>query len=329
MEEKIKVYVSREIDTMLSKDADFFEFYKKDRSLNRNDFINTLIVNYFDSYAQADNVLAGRLAEVLSGRLSNAQDISLISGEILNAVKDYQYSSSDKKAEVTISIKPTRRSAGVIDFIQSSCLTDISLSGYFRNLFASYCSLPQDRREEIIFKEKFETVRRAIEENRMIYFTTSKSAERHEAAPYAIGRSQEELFNYLICYYNGQPFSFRMTRLQNVRLLNKAAIIPEETAVLLEKMRSAPQFAYNRTAEICVMLNERGQKLFNRIYSYRPKPTNIIKGLYYFDCSEEQIYQYFFRFGASARVIYPESLRLQMQKAYANAAETYSGNHKM
>ncbi|MCR5066962.1 MAG: WYL domain-containing protein [Erysipelotrichaceae bacterium] len=329
MEEKIKVYVSKDIDTMLTKDADFFEFCKKDRSLNRNDFINTLIVNYFDSYAQADNALTGKLEEVLSGRLSDAQDLSLISGEMLNAVKDYQYSSSDRKAEVTISVKPTRKSAGVIDYIQSSCLTDISLSGYFRNMFASYCSLPQDRREEIIFKEKFETVSRAISEGRMIYFTTNKSTERHEAAPYAIARSQEELFNYMICYYNGQPFSFRMTRLQNVRVLNKTAVIPEDTQTLLEKMRSAPQFAYNKTTEICVMLSERGQKLFNRIYSYRPRPTNIIKGLYYFDCSEEQIFQYFFRYGSNARVIYPESLRLQMQKAYANAAEVYAGERKM
>ena len=324
MEEKIKVYVAADTDNMLSKDAEFFEFYKKDGTLNRNDFINTLIVNYFDTYSQADSHLQERLQAILNNKLADRKDTGFISGEIINAVKDYQYSSDSSRTDVTISIKPTRRSAGIIDFIQSSCLNDISLSGYFRNMFSSYCLLPQDRREQIIFRDKFETVSRAINEGKQLYFTTSKNAERHQASPYAIARSQEELFNYMICLYNGQPFSFRMTRLQNVRVLNQPAQIPEDKAELLEKMKQAPQFAFNKKSEICVMLTDQGQRLYNRIYTHRPRPINVIKGLYYFDCSEEQIFQYFFRFGAAARVIYPESLRLQMQKAYANAAEVYS-----
>lgn len=328
MEEKIKIYVSRDIDSMLTKDADFFEFYKKDRSLNRNDFLNTLIVNYFDTYSHADNLLTQKLEALLAARLAERQSSALVSNELLNAVKEYQYTASQSRADVTISLKPTRRSSGIIDFIQSSYLSAVSLSGYFRNMFASYCSLPQDRREQIIFRDKFETVSRAISEGKMVYFTTSRSKERHEASPYAIGRSQEELFNYLICYYNKQPFSFRMTRIQNVRLLNKKAEIPEDKKVLLEKMKQAPQFAFNKASEICVMLTDRGQRMFDRIYSYRPKPTNIIKGLYYFDCSEEQIYHYFFRFGPEARVIYPESLRLQMQRVFSQAAEAYSGRQK-
>ena len=328
MEEKIKIYVSADIDNTLTRDADFFEFYKKDRSLNRNDFLNTLIVNYFDSYSQADEHLQEKLENVLAGQLRFDSEVPELCEQIISAVKDYQYSSAESRTDVTISLKPTRRSAGIIEFIQANCLQAVSLSGYFRNMFASYCSLPQDRREQIIFKEKFTVINQAINEGKMIYFTTSKSAERHDAAPYAISRSQEELFNYLICYYNGQPFSFRMTRIRNIRILNRPAEIPEDKRQLLERMRQAPQFAFNSPGEICVMLTEKGRNLFNKIYSYRPKPTSIIKGLYYFDCSPEQIFHYFIRFGKDAKIIYPESLRLQMLSFYRQGAEACSAGHK-
>ena len=324
MEEKIKIYVPQEIESTLTRDADFFEFYKKDRSLNRNDFLNTLISNYFDSYSHNDNTLSGKLEEIFRDELRDDSELSSVSARLLNAIKDYQYSSPDARSDVTISVKPTKKSAGIIDFIQANCLSDISLSGYFRNMFSSYCQLPQDRRERIIFKDKFDVISRAISENRMVYFTTSKSTERHEASPYAIARSQEELFNYLICIYNGSPFSFRMTRIQNVRILNKTASFSDEQKQLLEKTRQVPQFAYTQKEEICVRLTQRGINMFNKIYSYRPKPIRVLKDLYYFDCTQAQIYHYFIRFGKNARIIYPESLRLWFYNDYVNAVKQYT-----
>ena len=323
MEEKIKVYVSEEIDSILTKDADFFEFYKKDRSLNKNDFLNTLIINYFDSYSHNDNILSEKLQQVFADRLKD-DDITDVTSKLLTAVKDYQFSADDSRSDVTISIKPTKKSAGIIDFIQANYLDNVSLSGYFRNMFSSYCLLSQDKRERIIFREKFETISRAINENKMVYFTTAINTERHEASPCAIARSQEELFNYMICVYNSSLFSFRLTRMQNVRILNKPASFTDEQIELMEKMKKAPQYAYNRKVEICVKLTHSGERLFNRIYSYRPKPINVVKDLYYFDRSEQQIYHYFFRFGRSAKVIYPESLKLLMYKDYSAAAKEYA-----
>ena len=66
MEEKIKIYLSEDVYGILMKDAEFFEFYKKDRTVNRNDFLNTLIVNYFDSYSSADNRLYEDISRTLS-----------------------------------------------------------------------------------------------------------------------------------------------------------------------------------------------------------------------------------------------------------------------
>ena len=316
MEDKIKVYLSEEISDTLTRDAEFFEFYKNDRSVNRNDFLNTLIVNYFEIYYENDNQLHTQLTEMLDGEGDKAD-------RILNMIKSYQYPETGERTDVTVSIKPTRRSAGTIDFIQNGCLHGSSFSGYFRNMFVSYCLLPQDKREEIIFRDKFEIISRAIKEGKMVYFTTSKSQEKHEVSPWAVSRSQEELFNYLICIYHDQPFSFRMTRIRNIHILNKPAQFSAEQKQLLEKMKAVPQFAFRRKEEICVSLTERGINTFNKIYSYRPKPIRTLKNLYYFDCSAEQIYHYFFRFGRQAKIIYPEYLKQQFQNSYRNAADNY------
>ena len=316
MEEKIKVYVPENVYSTLNRDADFFEFYKKDRSLNMNDFINTLIVNYFESYHEDDTHLYDAIKNILS------DDASDKAGEIITAIKKYQFE-YDRK-DRAISIKPTRKSSGIIDYIQSDCLYNMSLSAYFRNMFSSYCLLAQDKREEIIFRDKFAVIEKAIEENKNIYFTTSKSKDRHVASPYAIAHSQEELFNYLLCVYNNQVFSFRLTRLQNLRVLNEPAVFTDEQKEMLEKMRvGAPQFAYNKIEEICVRLTERGISMYNKMYSYRPKPIKVIKNLYYFDCSASQIYHYFFRFGRQAEVLYPSNLKQLFMQDYANAARTY------
>ncbi len=324
MEEKIKIYLSEDVYGILMKDAEFFEFYKKDRTVNRNDFLNTLIVNYFDSYSSADNRLYEDISRTLSREVPDEGITSRLSHEILNLLSKYRFSNENTYDNITVSLKPTRKSAGIIDFIQNNLLNDLSLSGYFRNLFASYCQLPQDRREQIIFREKFEVLSRALGENRKVYFTTVRSQEKHIVSPYAIARSQEELFNYLICLYNGAPFSFRLTRIQNVHILKENCDITDEQKQLMEKMRIfAPQFAFYKQEEICVRLTAKGVGLYNRIYSYRPKPTKIVKDLYYFDCSAAQVYHYFLRFGRQARVIYPESLRIQMLRDYENAAREY------
>ncbi len=324
MEDKIKVYVPEEIGNTLYRDAEFFEFYKKDRQVNRNDFINTLIVNYHETYNDNETRLYERITESLLQQGESEASTAQMADRMVNLVREYQYSGSEKKTDTAISIKPTRRSAGTIDYIQASCLRNTSLSGYFRSMFVSYCMLPQDRREEIIFRDKFETVNRAIREGKMLYFTTARNSERHQVSPYAIARSQEELFNYMICIYNRQPYSFRITRIQNVRMVNQPSRFTDEERALLEKMRIyAPQFACRRQEEICVQLTKQGIRMFDKIYSYRPKPVNVIKDLYYFDCSAEQIYQYFFRFGRQARIIYPQNLRDWFYYDYHNAAVNY------
>ena len=51
MQEKIKIYLPNDIYQIILKDMELFEFYKKDGSLNRNEFLNKLITNYYEIYS--------------------------------------------------------------------------------------------------------------------------------------------------------------------------------------------------------------------------------------------------------------------------------------
>ena len=51
MEEKIRVNLSKRTYNLLMKDAENFEFFKKDGSLNKNALINRLIINYQNDYS--------------------------------------------------------------------------------------------------------------------------------------------------------------------------------------------------------------------------------------------------------------------------------------
>ena len=159
MEEKIKIYIPESVNSILLKDMERFEFFKKDGSLNKNEFYNTLIVNYYEQYEENQSDIFSHIKESIESRTSlKDQDISDIAADILQYVDIRTYQLDRERFDVAIAMKPTKKSSDDIDYIQNCLLGNSTLSNYFRNMFASYCSLPQDRREEIIFKEKFETI---------------------------------------------------------------------------------------------------------------------------------------------------------------------------
>ena len=50
MTEKYKIYLSEDTKARLINDAELFEFYRNDGTVNLNGFLKELIVNYFEQY---------------------------------------------------------------------------------------------------------------------------------------------------------------------------------------------------------------------------------------------------------------------------------------
>ena len=70
-------------------------------------------------------------------------------------------------------------------------------------------------------------------------------------------------------------------------------------------------------------LTEKGKKLFERIYLYRPTPVSIEGNIYTFNCSAFQALYYFQRFGDQALIIKPKRLGIEMRDYYYFALKKY------
>lgn len=328
MEDKIKVYISSKINNILVKDMELFEFFKRDGSLNRNDFLNCLIVSYHEKFKEDNLNLFNLIKKQL--KLSNFDSAYLddTAYSILSTVEKRRLMLEDKKNDIVISMKPNKNSKYTFDYIENCLLNGNTLSGWIRSLLASYSQQPQDVRERIIFKDKFEIIEKAIDQKKKVFFTLHNKDIKFVVSPFKISSSKEELFNYLLAEYEDESRSFRISRINSLTILNEPAKFNDTVLKNFEKMlKNGPQFAYgpNESEEIAVRFTQTGKAMYSRIYLHRPSFIRCEDDVYYFDCSINQARQYFSRFGKNAIVLKPQGLKDGIETFYNQARKAYKG----
>ena len=328
MTEKIKINVTKETADILIKDAESFEFYKKDgRTLNKNALYTRVIVNYHDSYRAKEAQLFEYLKKKLTKRSSPVKDAESLCYEIAAHINKLSAARSREKFDCALSVKPTKESEPVIAYTEEYLLKGATLSEYFRNMFSSYASLPQDEREKIVFMPQYSAIMQAIGQKKKIFVTTSAAngGKKHELSPFALTDSKEELHVYLLSCENGNCIPMRLSRIESVSVLQENATFTEEQKATFAKMLAyGPQFRYGKSeGEVRVQLSSKGVELFKKMYVHRPVPVKIVNTDYYFECSYTQIIQYFVRFGKEAYVVYPQSVRDSVRAFYADAIARY------
>lgn len=310
MTEKLKIYVTPRIAEILAKDTEGFEFYKKDgRTLNKNALLTKLVVNYHNKFAREQEELFAFLKE----RIHTAAAANTIDGlcfDILEKLNERNAAADGEKFNVLVSLKPTRESQPVLDYIEQYALSGRTLSEYFRSMFASYASLPQDKREEIIFQPQYDAIVRAIREKKKVFLSTTGRKTNMEIAPYAIANSKEEMHLYVLGVQKTCA-PLRLSRITKVTRLSADAVFTEENVKLAEKMiKYGPQFNYRADErEVVVELTQKGVERYKKIYVHRPVPDRVEGNRYIFHCSYTQIVQYFVRFGGDAEVVSPQEVR--------------------
>ena len=327
MEEKIKIYLPQNVYQILKKDMELFEFFKKDHTLNKNDFLNKLIVNYYESFAENSSKTYDYIKDVFDSLGITEIDGNNATIDIMDFIAKRNFDKEGQKKDVVISMKPTKLSSRAFEYIENFLLKGYSLSGWLRNLLTSYVTLSQDKREQIIFKENFDLIAEALKKNRMIFFSmNSENKVRHIVSPYIIATSKEELFNYLLAQESGNPYSFRISRIQNITIMNKECNLKNEVINVFEKMKQfGPQFSYalDENKPIKVRLTERGKMMYEKMYLHRPSYSLIEGDIYTFECSVNQAIQYFQRFGKHAVIIEPAEVRNTFEAYYKMAYDAY------
>ncbi|MDE7372601.1 MAG: WYL domain-containing protein, partial [Clostridia bacterium] len=309
-------------------DTEGFEFYKKDgRTLNKNALLTKLIVNYHKRFMDEQNELLTYLKKSIGGSATiSKKQLDQLCVEISEKINDRNVTVNGEKFNKLISLKPTKESEPIIDYIEKYLLMGRSLSEYFRNMLSSYASLPQDKREAIIFKPQYEAVLKAIQEKKKVFITTTNTFNnKFETAPYAITDSKEELHLYVIGVQKAcNPI--RLSRIISVTQLSADATFTDEQRAMAERMiEYGPQFIYKPyEKEVLIELTAKGIDKYKRMYVHRPIPVRINNNHYFFHCSHSQIVQYFVRFGAEAKVIYPQSVRDEIISFHRKALMRYT-----
>ena len=197
MQEKIKIYLPNDIYQIILKDMELFEFYKKGGSLNRNEFLNKLITNYYEIYSLNNEKVLESIKQKLFNSDMDENAVEDMALSILYSLDFNHLELNHKRNNVTISMKPTKDTSFIFDYISDNLLNGTTLSGYLRSLISSYVHMPQDKRERILFKDNYELIDKAIQNNKKIYFVIKRydKETRHIVSPFAIENSKEELFN--------------------------------------------------------------------------------------------------------------------------------------
>ena len=330
-QEKIKIYVPKELIQKLDYDAYMFEFIKKNKNEpNRNDFLNTLVTQYRYTF-KAENENNKELKKEIEQYIQDHQQD--IAGQRTINELFYKFISNSKKNKIkkdgTISFTPaTDAIKNYVEDIKTS-INVTSISDYFGQMFKSYLSRPMNEREEIIFKDSYNTLDNICKLNNhknkpktSVEIRLHNHKDYFHVIPYKLVEGKEGMLNYLLCQEYSEDHKRYETRSYK---LNRIAFIgspkKEETkdfdsivADHFKRMEKyGPQYAINTDEKIIVRFSKKGLRNYHRIYFGRPtyieeKANGEFTELT-FDCSEDQAFHYFRRFDPHrAKIIAPQSL---------------------
>ena len=325
MTEKYKIYLSEDTKTRLANDAELFEFTRDNGTVNLNGFLKELIVNYFEQYRSDNDELLGNLVNELSSvKVLRSKEASDRANRIINTYINNKEPQTGKSAVITLTA--SGMSYEIIRIIENNLLKGNSLSGYMKDMFLSYLSIPRSKREEIIFKDTYEAINRAINENRLLSFNSRGFERKTVVEPYMIATSKEEQFSYLLCRDQRQKKnrSFRISRLTNVFITSNTFVRDNSIENELTRKALRNPNSMSKDTHAVIRMTERGKEMYKMIVKNRPYVTYIDGDLYHFDWPEQQLEDYFRRFGQDAIVVSPDSLKSKLRGYYKRALEAYS-----
>lgn len=326
---RVQPTVPADVAHLLEKDAELFHFFKQNGQINKNQFLNTLFLNYHNTYFSMRKEIGQNLIEIAK-KSSATIDDSLLHDLVLYIENKHMTLESDSKGKVlTIQINKANDLA-YKDFIDTFSNQYASESELFKRLFVSYASLPLNQRERIIFKTATDKILEAINLHKKIKIT--RDNRDRIVSPYSLTTSKEELYNYLLCKdhtHEGRLMSLRLTFIEHVFILDEDIELDKTDIHYLEKTRlQCPQFVMRPNDEqVKVYLTKKGIANLKKIYTFRPPILEIDeeKQVYTFSCSQSQAERYFTKFGSEAIVIEPkalsESIKNELFKAYKDYNE--------
>ena len=191
--------------------------------------------------------------------------------------------------------------------------------------------ISKNEREKIIHKENYEQILKAIKNEMQITVFLQNGKRVENLSVYAVASAKEEMFNYVLVCQKGHNITFRLNNIKLMYLQSAKAKITNANKILFDKqIECGVQYPFYNTDDkpIKVVFSEEGKHMFEKIYLYRPTPTEINGNEYTFNCSAKQMIHYLQRFGSEAVITAPKKLGIFMRNHYHFALKKYKEFYK-
>ena len=337
-EQKIRIALSDRARIVMSEDMDVFHTTKEAT------FINTVFGNYKNEanssislYLQQRELELDRLftdtnLDETNRKISIEQILSEEKQKLIKKIAEYNSARGDSKL---YHINDSN-----IEYLLEDCDEEqyyIRPSLYIRSVIEEYCSLPFIKRERIYRKDVYEIIKRACQENRILKIKANYYGKDQlfYVYPYKIIPDPLHTQSYLVCYSRKAKendadkivASFSMARMNPPTMLAKTFHLNKQEIANIETQIAnySPAYLVGKPEQIKVKLTKKGKKSYQtRLYS-RPEKIEFLSNddIYVFDCTPQQIFDYFFPFGADAEIISPESLRNRFRTSLIKSLERY------
>ena len=331
--ETIDIYVPDECARTVRNDAALFEFYgKAGAKAVLNEFLATLIIQYRSVYISDRNRYLKDIMKIVAPHIHDGFE-HLVANQILDQFLFPEIGSKTRNNISRFRLKRNKKLKRELETLTDDDIGEEAVSRYFRNIIISYCKKPIHEREQYIFRENYETLKKACKDQthlKLSISTDSGNGKLHYVIPYQIVTSTEEIFNYLVCEEifsdgNSRAATFRLNRISRIEETPGDRKISNHILQNIEKMKAqSPQFAINDDKRIRVRLSEDGLEQYRKIYYGRPRQMEFHRegnaAVVSFDCSVAQAFLYFRRFEQNTiEVLSPDELRNEMKTFFQKA----------
>ena len=337
-EQKIRIALSVKAKLTMAEDMSVF------RTPKASTFVNTVFDNFkgdakssISLYLQQreielDRLFTGAKLDAINKKIAIDQILTIEKKDIQSKIADY------------IHFKGKSNLYHINDNNVEYLLEDCDEEQYYgrpglyiRSIIEEYCSLPFIKRERIYRKDIYETIEKACTEERILKIKADYFGKDQlfYVYPYKIVPDTFHTQAYLVCYSRKAEeeekdkivASFSMARINSPTMLaknfhlNKKEINNIETQIA----NYSPAYLIGIPEQIKVRLTQKGKQAYqSRLYS-RPEKIELLSSddVYVFDCTQQQIFNYFFPFGADAEIISPEYLRNRFKNTFTKALDLY------
>lgn len=338
-EQKIRIALSDRARLTMREDMEVF------RTCKAATFINTVFDNYkheakssISLYLQQrelelDRLFTGTKLDAISKRIAIDQLLSMDKKTIVDKTSEYSTLKGESKL---YHINDSNMKYLLEDCDENQYYSRPGL--YMRSVIEEYCSLPFIKRERIYRKDIYEIIERACQEKRILKIKANYYGmdQLFYVYPYKIVPDSFHTQSYLVCYSRRDDkeekdkliASFSMARVNTPTMLTKTFHLNKHEISNIESQISnySPAYLIEKPEQIKVKLTKKGKQSYqSRLYS-RPEKIEALStdDIYVFDCTQQQIYNYFFTFGADAEIISPEYLRNRFINVHEKSLKQYN-----